>query len=444
LKPKELVTVDIESLAYGGEGIGRVQQKVVFVPLTAPGDRVEISLSESKKNYSRGTIERFETLSPFRTVPLCDYYGVCGGCQWQHLKYDFQLRTKQEIVRTNLERIGQIHDFELLPILPAPSVYGYRSRVHLQCSTGRSYTLGFFKMNTHEVVAIEHCDLLPRFHNKILRQLNECLRSLEHLIVFNEIEIAAHAEKQEALLSFSAESFPKDRMIPFLKSLKHSIPDVYGIALHSGNTSEAAAEHFGNCWLEFEERVHPRGCEEPFVLAKRVHVDTFSQVNLEQNVALIQTLYEWLDASGKETLIDLFCGMGNLSLAVARKLGRVIGIENNLTAVDDARYNAQRNNFSHCEFIHADAVAGLQLVRDRGIQADVVFVDPPRKGCKEVLPEIARLRPPRIFYVSCNPTTLARDIKLLSQYDYRLRRIQPIDMFPQTYHIETVAELHAV
>ncbi len=441
MKHYEVFTVDIESLAYGGEGIGRIHDKVVFVPLSAPGDRVAVSVSETKKNYLRGTIEYFETRSQVRTVPLCDHYGVCGGCQWQHLNYDFQLETKRHILQTTIEKIGGITEFELLPTIPSPSIYGYRSRARLQCAVNRSYVIGFFKANTHDVVPIEYCELLPRFLNKIVRQLNEFLQSFEHLIPFNGIEIAAHTDQQEALVCFSAPSFPKEKTISFLRSLKQSIPDVYGIAIHSGGDLNGRREYFGRCWLEYSDRIVPHPNGEPLIITKRVHIDTFTQVNLEQNTRLIQTIYEWLGPSGEETVVDLYCGMGNLSIPLAHSVKRVIGVESNSYAVEDASYNAQRNNVHNCEFYLADAGAGLGHVLAKGTTIDVLIVDPPRKGCREILPQIAQCRPSRIFYVSCNPTTLARDLKLLVEYQYRLRRICPIDMFPQTYHIEAVAEL---
>jgi 23S rRNA (uracil1939-C5)-methyltransferase len=433
--------VEIESLAYGGEGVGRIQKKVVFVPLSAPGDRVEVVISEAKKNYLRGHIERFEALSQNRTVPLCDYFGECGGCQWQHLKYAYQLETKEQIVKNSLERIAKIQNYELLPIVPSPRIFEYRSRVRFQCLTHRKYSLGFFKSNTKEIVSIERCDLLPPFLNHVLRKLKEFLDCLEHLIVINEIEILTNPEKEEGVISFSADTFSRDQIAPFLKSLKYSIPTVYGVAIQTGYEQEVQTEYFGNCTLEFSERIFPQGRSKALVLAKRTHIHTFSQVNLEQNSALIRTMYEWIKPSGAETIVDLFCGMGNLSIPLAQDVRRVIGIENNARAIEDACYNAKSNHMVNSEFYSNDALIGLRELKKQGVAMDVVILDPPRKGCKDLIPEIVECKPSKILYVSCNPATMARDIALFYFFNYRLNRVQPLDMFPQTYHVETIAEL---
>jgi len=441
VKTHDVVTVDIESLAYGGEGVGRIQKKVVFVPFGAPGDRVEVTISEAKRNYMRGHIERFERLSQTRAVPLCDYFGDCGGCQWQHLTYAYQLETKEQIVKNSMGRIAKMHDYDLLPIVPSPKIFGYRSRVRMQCHTERRHTLGFFRANTNEIVAIERCDLLPPFLNQLMRRLNEFLDSLECLIALSEIEILTNPEKEEGAISFSAEAFQKDLLPSFLKSLKNCIPSIYGVAIHTGLEAGGQTQYFGNCTLESSEEILPSGRQDPISLEMRTHVNTFSQVNRQQNRTLVRTIYEWIQPSGAETVFDVYCGMGNLCIPMARDVKRVVGIENNDLAIEDACYNAESNHLVNCEFIRNDALLGLQELKRQGSTVDVVLLDPPRKGCKDLIQEIVECRPSKIIYVSCNPTTMARDMALFHYSNYRLTRIQPLDMFPQTYHVEAIAEL---
>ena len=441
MKINDRVTVDIESLAYGGEGVGRVDKKVIFVPLSAPGDRIEAMIYESKKNYLRGRIEQFKTLSQTRTVPLCDYFGECGGCQWQHLKYDYQLETKEQIVKNSLERIAKICDYQLLPIIPSPKIFGYRCRARIQCLAQRRHVLGFYKADSKEIVPIEKCELLPPFLNQILRKITEFLNSSEHIISFSEIEVMGNVDKEESVISLSADSLSKDHIPNFLKSLKHSIPNIYGVAIQTGHELEIQTECFGNCALEFSEKIFPQGSEGPISFAMRSHIHTFNQVNLEQNNNMVKTIYDWIDPSRNDTVVDLFCGMGNLSIPLASSVKRVIGIENNPHAIDDACYNSHGHHAFNCEFIHNDALMGLRQLHTDGIGVDVLLIDPPRKGCKTLIPEIAECKPSRIIYVSCNPTTMARDVGLLYYSNYRLSRVQPIDMFPHTYHVETIAEL---
>jgi len=442
LKTGTSKTVEIESLAYRGEGIGHVQNKVIFVPLTAPGDNVELTISENKKNYLRGSVNQFIEQSEHRVVPLCDYFGECGGCHWQHLSYEYELEAKKRILQDTLSRIGKVgpDSYECLPPIPSPKPYGYRCRIRLQGLTQRTTELGFFRAHSREIIPIDRCELASEFLNETVKRLHGFLNSLDYLMAFSEVQILASPDQEEATLSFSCPQRMDDELIKdFLKNLKAYIPKVYGVSFETVNNGEAHTEHFGNCGLEFDYSFSPDSSAETIPLRYRTQIHSFSQVNPDQNRNLLNTIYNWAEPSEEKVVVDLFCGAGNLSLPLARSARRVIGMESSPLAVEDARYNAERNGFANCDFRLANVFEGLDQLREEG-RVDVLIVDPPRKGAKECIGNIVALEPSKILYVSCDPTTLARDIVLLSYSKYRLKRVQLLDMFPQTYHVECVAE----
>ena len=445
MKPGTSKIVDIESLAYRGEGIGHVQNKVIFVPLTAPGDQVELTISENKKNYLRGTVDQFKQRSLHRIVPLCDYFGECGGCHWQHLSYEYELEAKKKILQDTLARIGRLRPemYECPPPIPSPKPYGYRCRVRLQSLTHRRTELGFFRANSREIIPIDRCELASDFLNEIMKRLVEFLNSLDRLMAFTEVQVLASPDQEEATVSFSSPQRMDDELLKdFLKTLKAHIPKVYGVSFDTAPDGESQTEHFGNCRLEFDYSFSTASGEQTVSVRYRTQIHTFSQVNPDQNRNLLKTLYEWAEPSEDKVVVDLFCGAGNLSLPLARKVNRVIGLENSLLAVEDARYNAQLNGLANCDFRLANVYEGLDQLKGES-RVDVVIVDPPRRGAKECIGNIVSLEPSKILYVSCDPTTLARDLTLLAYSKYRLKRIQLLDMFPQTYHVECVAEFTA-
>ncbi len=443
MKTGTVATVEIESLAYRGEGIGHIQNKVVFVPLTAPGDRVDLLIKENRKNYLRGVVQGFRQRSPHRIVPLCDYFGECGGCQWQHLTYEYELDAKQRILEETLSRLGKVDpgQYELLPPVPSPKSYGYRSRIRLRVRTRRKTALGFLRSHSSEIVPVERCELVPPFTNSVLKKLDQFLNSLDYLTDFSEIQILACPLKEEATLSFSSnEPIDPDTLKHFLKALKEHIPKVYGVSFQVSGDGEVRTERFGNCHVEHTYTFTPAGEPSPVSVRALCQIHVFGQVNPEQNQNLLRTVYDWAEPKGKDTVLDLFCGAGNLSLPLAMRVNRVIGLENNPAAVEDARRNAELNGLQNCEFRLANVFSDLDQA---GVRApvDILLIDPPRKGVKECVRNIAALEPAKILYVSCDPSTLARDIALFTYSGYRLRRVQLLDMFPRTYHIECVAEL---
>ncbi len=443
MKPGTSKTVEIESLAYRGEGIGHIQNKVVFVPLTAPGDKVDLTISENRKNYLRGTVNQFRQRSEHRVVPLCDYFGECGGCHWQHLSYEYELEAKTKILQETLARIGKIAPdaYECPLPIPSPKPYGYRCRLRLQGLTQRTSELGFYKAHSREIIPISRCELASDFLNEIVKRLHTFLNAHDYMLPFTEVQVLASPDQEEATVSFSCPQKMDHEMITdFLKALKSHIPKVYGVSFETVTDGEAQIECFGNCALEFDYSFSTALKEDDVSVRYRTQINSFSQVNPEQNRNLLKTIYDWAEPSEDMIVLDLFCGAGNLSLPLARDVKKVIGIESSSFAVEDARYNAERNGFANCDFRLASVYGSLDEQRGEG-PVDLLIVDPPRKGAKECIGDMVALEPSKILYVSCDPTTLARDLVLLSYARYRLNRVQLLDMFPQTYHVECVAEI---
>ncbi len=442
LKSGTIEQTEIESLAYRGEGIGHIKSKVIFVPFSAPGDLVEVRISEDKRNYLRGNLEHFKTRSPHRVVPLCDQFGECGGCHWQHLSYDYQLVAKEKILIETLARIGKVSPdtYECLPSIPSQDAFAYRCRVRLQCASRRRTVIGFFRAQSNTIVPIDRCELLPDFLNGIVTQLEHFLNSLEYFTPFTEVEILTSPEKEEALLAFTSPDPIGEDVRDFLKALKVDIPKVYGVSIENRQEDQTQIENFGSSGLPFSISFTPSDSQEPVSVQAEIPIQTFSQINLEQNLNMIRIVYDWTKPTKDKTILDLFCGTGNLSLPLARDSRRIIGLENNHIAVEYANSNAKLNGFENCEFLLKNVYSELEDTVGTG-EVDVIIMDPPRRGAKESITKIAALKPSKIIYVSCNPTTLARDISLFSFANYRLNRVQLVDMFPQTYHIECIAEL---
>lgn len=443
MKPGHEESVEIESLAYGGEGVGHIQKKVVFVPLTAPGDRVRVRISETKRNYLRGTFAEFELRSTLRSVPLCDAFGECGGCHWQHIQYAAQVEAKARILQDTLTRIGKVDPsaYEWLPPIPASSPYGYRCRVRLKCEALREVVLGFCRSRSREIVPFKRCELLPPFLNQTVQKLSGFLNSLEYLYDFPEIEVLANPEAEEAIVAFQTPASLGDGVKEFLKALKTHIPKVYGVTFERVSEEATRTEDFGDCGLDLRFP-SPDSSDPGREIRVKARIHTFTQANLSQNANLQRLVFEWTEPQQDQVVLDVYCGMGNLSLPLASRVGRIIGLESNPSAVEDAKQNALRNSLDHCDYRLVDAAFGLEEVRSEIGRIDVAILDPPRKGAsREVVGKLVALAPARVIYVSCNPTTLARDVEMFSLSGYKLARVRMIDMFPQTYHIECVAEL---
>ena len=392
MTPSKSIELDITDLAYGGDGVGRTDGRVCFVPFTLPGERVQAHLIQETKRYARANIAEVLIPAPDRIQPLCPYFRACGGCQYQHLDYASQIRWKQKQVADILARIGGFRAPPLEPMVPSPHPYGYRNKITLH---GPGHP-AFLALNDRRPIPIECCPLATEPINAVLReQLQRTLAGGEHLVI---------RSNQAGETRWFAECAGR-------RTASDGKPGT------------------------LTEKILGQSYDYP--------LNSFFQVNTEILNQILITAGSRFKACGCSTLVDAYCGVGVFVLALTSRNQRGIGIEVDNDAITAAKANAVRQAVSHVMFLQGPAEARLeQALRDSSASQTCLVLDPPRAGCSApILRTITRHRPRHLLYLSCIPPILARDLKQLTQSGYRLVRVQSFDMFPQTAHIECLAEL---
>ncbi len=415
----------IESIAFKGYGVARIDGKVIFVPYAATGDKVWVEILEEKKTYSIGRLDRIVDPSPWRVNPPCPYFGTCGGCQWQHIDYRLHGELKKAILIEALRRIGRIRDLPRPDLILSPRPYDYRARVQLKV---RGRTLGYFRERSHEIVDIDHCSISDPFVNQMIQQLRSEILAFSKM---EEIEINVSREEEKAVLILHPRFWNRDSE-DRVREFFQNHPVLKGIAI----VAKKGLDRLGDSSLDFTVSLLRSG--EKRTIRFRASALSFFQVNPEQNQRLIEAVLEFSEMRKNETLLDLYAGIGNFTLPLAAEASTVTGVEENKTAMGDARFNAERNGIRNCDFVRGKVE---EVLKHLSKEPDHVVLDPPRTGCKMILDRVVELKPKRIVYVSCEPTTFARDIHLLAESGYSLQRLALIDMFPQTYHMEVVGLL---
>jgi 23S rRNA (uracil1939-C5)-methyltransferase len=419
------VYVLIESVAFKGYGVARIHGKVVFIPYTATGDRGWIEILEEKKNYSVGRLVQIVEPSPWRVNPPCPYFGSCGGCQWQHIDYSAHGELKKEILRESLKRLGKLKEIPLISVAPSPQSYDYRVRVQLKVK-GKS--MGYYQEGSHRIVDIECCPISHPLVNQIIRNLRD--ESVPSWPI-EEIEINVSPTERRGTLLFHPLSFDQRRE-DFLKQFLQNHPILQGIAIARKDGLKLFGDPHLNFTIPWDQGKEKRS------LTFRISLGSFSQVNLEQNQRLIQSVLQFSEGNKGERVLDLYAGAGNLTLPLALGAKEVFGIEENKWAVEDSRFNAEKNGIKNVRFIRGKVE---EVLKNSTRKPDLIVLDPPRTGCKAILDQVVRLTPQKIVYVSCEPTTFSRDLRLFSDRGYSLQRLSLIDMFPQTYHMEVIGLL---
>ena len=438
--------ITIRSLGHSGEGVGSKDDFTVFVPGALVGEVVLAKITLVKKNYAVGSLIRVIVPSEERVEPTCPIYEACGGCQLQHLSYDGQLIVKRQQVVDALERIGKQTALLVHPTLGAVSPWLYRNK--MQCPVGEKRgktVIGCYAKGSHDIIATENCHIQMDANNHIAQAASKILA---------ELKIPAYREKDDcgvvrhiigrvgtdgqamAVIVTKTKHLPKAEEV--VKRLRREVPALVSI-MHNINpkrTNVILGQETRCLWGQaaIEDRIGK--------LSFAISAQSFFQVHTAQADVLYQKALQYADLNGNETVIDAYCGTGTISLFLAQKAKKVYGIEIVAPAIRDAKKNAEANHITNAEFLVGDAVEVMPQLYKQGVRADVVVVDPPRSGCDRIVLEtFARMNPERIVYVSCNPASLARDIAVLDELGYRAEEVQPVDMFPQTSHVESVALL---
>jgi 23S rRNA (uracil1939-C5)-methyltransferase len=459
MPPSERSLVRIERMTPEGQGLGRSQDgpgRVVFVPYTAPGDHAEISLEKEKPGFAQGRLLRVVSPGPKRIEPRCPLHFKignplpCGGCDWQHIDYEEQKRSKRELVLDCLTRIGKLRDVPVHETLSSPQTWRYRNKVQVPFGmVDGKVVAGFYAPGSHRIVDFSDCLVQPEFSVAIVLKVKALAQELGWPIYEEDkgrgwlrhlyVRTNQNGSALVALVTRSTD-FPKREK--FLAELQAAFPQVVSVFqnVQPMKTSVVLGPIWKHVWGRhfMEEKI--------LGLTFRCSPGAFLQVNTPACEVLYGAARDFLGKGGflPELALDLYCGVGTITLSVAGKARRVLGVEENKEAVQDAWENSRRNDIRNARFMGGTVESLLGKLRKelgrfpRGSVA--ALLDPPRSGCAE--PVLKSLRDPafqRVVYVSCNPATFARDAAWLVSYGYRLKEVQPVDLFPQTSHIETVS-----
>lgn len=461
-KPLPLLeNIQIEGIAAEGKAIARVDNKVIFIPYAVPGDIVDLQVTRKKSHYAEATIASIIQPSPMRIQPFCKHFGVCGGCKWQSLPYEEQLKAKQQQVEDALTRIGKVPFPKILPIIGSKKTKAYRNKLEFGFSNKKWLTkeqiesgVVFSDMNAvgfhipgafDKILDLKECFLMDDFNNRIrnglrsyviekgysffdLRNQNGLLRNMMlrktstgEIMVLLQFCIREAQEEKEAqdVLQWIKTTFPEITSLLYVNNTKCN-DTISDLDIHTFSGADCIYEQMED--LQF--KIGPK---------------SFYQTNSEQAFALYKVVREFANLSGNEYVYDLYTGTGTIANFIAGKAKRVLGIEYVSEAIQDAKENAVLNNLDNIQFFAGDM---KDILTDDFValygRPDVIITDPPRAGMhNDVISTILFAAPKRIVYVSCNPATQARDVSLLST-DYHITKVQPVDMFPQTHHVENV------
>jgi len=426
----------IDKLAFGGNGVCRINGKVCFVPFSCPGDEVRLAVTSEKRSYCVARIVELLVPSPFRVAPPCPVFGSCGGCSWQHIEYGQQLAAKQQILAETLWRGARVPADRVRPVLPSPAHYAYRSRVQFKLhGSADSLRIGFFRGNSHIVEDIGRgCAIALPVINASLAALREVLASCPDVSSVSKISVDSAEDGVVAVVNYTGRN--GSAVEAFFRERRADLLPLTGVYLQTGH--QPLKKLFGDDQLVYSlPAASPGGS----VCRLAYQPGGFSQVNRDQNRVMLEIVRRMASFQETEQVLDLYCGNGNFSLPIAGEVAGITGIEEYAGSIAAAETNRTRNGIVNAEFICADALAGLKQLSARGSRFDTVILDPPRTGAAEAVPELCRLQPAKIIYISCDPSTLARDCGLLAESGYHVRECLPLDMFPQTYHLESVTLL---
>jgi len=437
LRKGDCLNVTIEKLVHGGHGLARQEGRVIFIPEVLPGETVQVEIREVKKDVVFSRLIEVLHPSPHRISSPCKIYSECGGCQIQHIKDSNQIEIKSDLVRETLERIGGFKEIRIEPMIPSPSTYGYRTRTQLKVRyVNQQVRLGFYREGSHHHVPVEECLVFHPELNKILKLLEQALREERFkTLKLSSVHLHLSAATRQLLirLLLNASQHPphdlKETGEALYDRLSEAIGSLMGLVL---SPRHGPRQVFGRDFVEesFGEYRY------------RISDGAFSQINPEAADLLIEQAIRLADLTGNERVLELHCGVGTMSLPIATRSTHLRGLDANRIAIEDARFNAVANHVQRLEFLCTDAEQGLRQCLAEGQKYDRLILDPPREGLsKTAIDLIGQLAPSKIIYVSCEMATLARDLHRLCEQEYRPGRLQPVDMFPQTAHVELVAEL---
>jgi len=440
---KDILEVEIIDMNHRGQGVAKVEGFVIFADNVMIGDRVKLEVIEVKKNYAVAKVLEILTISPYKVKPECPYFWECGGCQLMHMDYDKQLEYKRDLVESEIRRSLPQAEFHINDTIGMAYPYRYRNKGSFPVvrEKGR-VSIGAYKLTSHDIVDLESCIIQHPIADKVInvfRDLMVALRlepydEIKHTGLVKHLMVRTNTRNEAMLIIVMA----KNKFLyksEIIAKLLEEIPELSSIIMNVNDRQT-------NVILGNKNKIlygTPFLKDWIFDLEFAISPQSFFQVNSQQTEALYLKALEFANIDETTTVYDLFCGIGTISLAAAKKAKHVFGIESVKEAIVDANDNAKRNGIQNIDFHCGKAEDVFPKLYQQGYTADVVILDPPRKGCeKPVLETIIEMKPGKVVYVSCNPTTLARDLKILVGGGYEIKEVQPVDMFPHGVHVETI------
>jgi len=435
--------VDITGLSSEGLGVARIEGFTVFVEGALPKEQAEIKIVKVLKNYAFGKLLRTLKTAACRIEPSCGVVKRCGGCQLQHMSYEAQLQYKTQQVKDALERIGGLNGVAVHDTIGMEDPWRYRNKAQFPVGMDGDVMIGFYANRSHEIIDTPQCSIQDAVNDNVIQTVREFIKKYD-ISVYDENTgkgIIRHIVTRKGFktgevmvcIVINGDSLPCGKaLVEMLRARTDGLKSVV-VNINKKKTNVILGER--NIVIFGEEAIYDYIGEFKF----RISPLSFFQVNPVQTEVLYGKALEYADLKGDETVFDAYCGIGTISLFLSRKAKKVYGIEIVPQAINNAKENARLNGVKNVEFLVGESEIVIPELYRKGIKADVIVVDPPRKGCDEKLLEvITEMSPEKVVYVSCNPATLARDLKYLSERGYEVREVQPVDMFPQTSHVETV------
>ncbi len=440
----QVIECEITGFGTGGTGVAKFDGFAVFIGGAIPGEQVKVQISKVKKTFAEADL--LEVIKPHteRIEAICPHFGECGGCQLQHISYPEELRLKRQQVMEQLSRIGSLGDVPVHPVLGMKDPWRYRNKVQVPFdSVNGKVVAGFYQLGTHHVVDLESCFIQNDVQTKLTQTIKQLASELSipiydestHTGVLRHVLLrqGIHTDQVMVVLVTNGQKLPHKAKL--IEALRATFPSITSIQQNINNARTNVILGRENKLLWGDSVIYDTIHEIRFAISPH----SFFQVNPIQTEVLYRQAKEYAALTGEETVIDAYCGIGTISLYLADQVKAVYGMEMVPAAIEDAKQNAVLNGIKNAHFEVGKAEEVLPKWQQAGMKADVIVVDPPRKGCEQAFLDAAiKIRPKRLVYVSCNPATFARDANYLGEYGYELQEVQPVDMFPQTSHVELV------
>lgn len=446
LSKNDIINLTITSTSADGSGVGKTQDGMaVFVPLSAVGDVLEVRVLKAKKTYAFGKIERIVTPSSARIEPDCPVFSKCGGCVWRHISYDEECRIKHQKVVDAVTRIGGIKDAVFSPIIKNDNVSRYRNKAQLPVGADKNGNLliGFYAFHSHRIIDCNDCLLQPEIFAKVISVTRSFIEQSDNDIYdektgkgrLRHLYIRMGEVTKELMVCYVVNGNGLKQEDILIKMLRENLPALTSVIINTNRNDtnvilgEKNRTAFGRDYIT----------DELCGLKFKISPFSFWQVNRSQAEKLYNKAKDYANLKSDEILLDLYCGTGTIGLTMAKECKTLVGVEIISDAINDAKENAEINSINNARFICGDASSAAEQLKNEGLKPDAVILDPPRKGCGEDLVKtIFEMSPSRVVYVSCDPATLARDLKYFEEYNYSVKEITPCDMFSRTAHVESV------